>query len=288
VAAVPLVGFILLTWLLLWRQFLLLRELRVDNQSLEQRVEARTRDLEDLQTTLLRTERLNTLASLGAGIAHDLNNFLGVIRTSAQLIQQDLDSERVPSGRHLDRIHASSERAASLTRRIMGLARRDLAPPAVLDLGEELDHLEDLLRMLLPRNIELRLEQAPEPFPVLTRRSNLEQVLVNLVSNARDAMPEGGFVTIRLGSIPGPEGRLVQMLVEDSGPGLPPVVLEHLFEFFITTKGEGLGTGLGLATVKALVDGDLGTVRVQSSAAGCRFIITYPLAVRVESLTPVG
>jgi signal transduction histidine kinase len=277
VAGTSLVGFILLAWILLLRQFLLLQEMKMANQTLEQRVAARTRDLEVMQSVVLRTERLNTMASLGAGIAHDLNNFLGVISSSVQLIQQELDGVPQPEDRHLARIHASSDQAASLTRRLLSFARKDSEPALLLDLAEALAQQEDLLRMLLPRNIQLRLELAPGRFPVLTRKSNLEQILVNLVCNAKDAMPQGGAVTIRLGPAPGPHGPLVQLEVEDDGPGLPPEVLEHLFEFFVTTKAEGEGTGLGLATVKALVDRDRGTVRVDRSLRrGCRFILCYP------------
>jgi signal transduction histidine kinase len=278
---VPLVVFIGLTWLLLLRQFMLLRDLRRQNQSLEGRVQERTRALESMQAVVLRTERLNTLCTLGAGIAHDLNNFLGVIHTSVQLIEQEPDGGPATRDRHLARIQASSERAIALTGRLLGFARRDAEPRGRLDLAEALLQLEDLLRMLLPRNIGLSLELAPGPFPVFTRKANLEQILVNLVGNAKDAMPGGGAVTIRLGVVPGPEGARIQLQVEDTGPGLPPMVLEHLFEIFITTKGEGKGTGLGLATVKALVEGDGGTVSVRSGpGTGCRFLISYPTAVR--------
>jgi len=278
IAKVPLVVFIPLTWLLLFRQFMLLRDLRRQNQSLEQRVTDRTRDLQSMQAVLLRTERLNTLCTLGAGIAHDLNNFLGVIHSSVQLIEQELDGSPAPRDRHLVRIHASSERAVSLTRRLLGFARRESEPTEVLDLGEELLKIEDLLRMLLPRNIGLSLERTPGAFPCLTRKSNLEQILVNLVCNAKDAMPEGGNVTIRLAALPGLDAPRIQLEVEDNGPGLPPMVMEHLFESFITTKGEGMGTGLGLSTVRALVEGDGGVVSVRSSSdAGCRFLITYPM-----------
>jgi signal transduction histidine kinase len=276
VAGTSLVGFILLAWLLLLRQFLLLQEMKTANQSLEARVAARTLDLEAMQSVVLRTERLNTMASLGAGIAHDLNNFLGVISSSVQLIQQELDGSPQPEDRHLARIHASTDRAASLTKRLLGFGRKE-SEALPLDLAEALAQQEDLLRMLLPRSIQLRLELAPGRFPVLTRKSNLEQILVNLVSNAKDAMPQGGAVTIRLGPVRGPDGPLVQLEVEDNGPGLPAEVLDHLFEFFVTTKAEGDGTGLGLATVKALVDGDRGTVRVDSCPGrGCRFILCYP------------
>jgi signal transduction histidine kinase len=278
-ARFPQVGFVTLTWLLLLRQFILLRDLRDQNQSLEQRVRERTRDLEAMQDVVLRTERLNTLSILGAGIAHDLNNFLGVIHTSAQLLQEPEADGPARRERLLARILASSGRAAALTGRLLGFARRAPETPRVLDLAQELAQLEDLLRLLLPRNVQLRLERAPGSCPVRTCKSSLEQILVNLVGNARDAMPGGGTVTLRLERGSGPDGARVRLQVEDDGPGLPPEVHEHLFEPFVTTKGEGKGTGLGLATVKNLVQGDGGTVQVDSRpGAGCRFLIDYPLA----------
>lgn len=278
-AKASLIGFISLTFLLLFRQFILLRDLKRQNYSLERRVKERTQDLEAMQTVILRTERLNTLSSIGAGIAHDLNNFLGVIYTSLQLIDQQLEAVPTTLNKHLARIQASTDRAISLTKRLLGFARKDLEPPRALDLAHELAHLEELLRMLLPANIDLQLELAPGPILVLSRKSHLEQILVNLVCNAKDAMPDGGAITIRLDPFHGPEGPMVQFQVEDTGPGLPPVVMEHLFEFFITTKGEGKGTGLGLPTVKLLVEGDGGTLGVESSPGkGCRFLINYPQA----------
>ena len=112
-----------------------------------------------------------------------------------------------------------------------------------------------------------------------TLQTRLEQILVNLLGNTKDAMPEGGNVTIRLAAAQGPDGPIILLEVKDDGPGLPPIVMDHLFEPFITTKGEGKGTGLGLSTVRALVVGDGGAVSVRSSpSAGCLFLITYPMA----------
>jgi len=278
-ARASLIGFILLTFLLLFRQFMLLQDLRKQNHSLERRVKERTQDLEVMQAVLLRTERLNTLSTLGAGVAHDLNNFLAVIQTSVELIEEQLEAIPAALSKHVSRIHASTDRAISLTKRLLGFARKDQEPPGAIDLAQELAHLEDLLRMLLPHNIRLQMDLSSGSFPVLSRKSNLEQILVNLVSNAKDAMPDGGDVTIRLKALPGPEGPRAQIQVEDTGPGLHPSVLEHLFELFVTTKGEGKGTGLGLPTVKLLVEGDGGTVRVISSPGeGCKFLLSYPMA----------
>jgi signal transduction histidine kinase len=272
-----LIGFILLTFLLLFRQFLLLSDLRLQNHSLDRRVQERTRDLEAIQAAVLRTERLNTLSTLGAGIAHDLNNFLGVVHTSVQLIEEHPEGVPPALGPHFSRIRASCERAVALTKRLLRFARKDAEPPMVLDLAWELGLQEELLRMLLPRGIALHLEVAPGAFPVLSRKSHLEQILVNLVCNAKDALTEGGTVTIRLDAPE--EGPGVRVRVEDDGPGMPDEVLEHLFEFFITTKGEGKGTGLGLPTVKFLVEADGGTLSVVSRPGeGCSFLILYPLA----------
>jgi hypothetical protein len=129
-AKAPLVGFILLTFLLLFRQFMLLRDLRRQNQSLERRVKDRTRDLEAMQAAVLRTERVNTLSTLSAGIAHDLNNFLGVIHTSVQLIEQQVEAVPATLGHHLARIQASTVRAVALTRRLLGFGRKESEPPA--------------------------------------------------------------------------------------------------------------------------------------------------------------
>jgi signal transduction histidine kinase len=279
----PLVGLVALTWLLLLRQFMLLRDLRLQNQTLELRVRQRTQDLEAMQEAVLRTQRLNTVSSLGAGIAHDLNNYLAVIHASAQLMQQ----EQAPAGSapdpNLVRIHTTAARAGSLTRRLLKFARRTPEPPTVLDLAAELARMEDLLRMLVPASTRLELDLPEDPCPVRTRRSSLEQILVNLVSNARDAMPDGGAIRVRLQA--GPGGG-VEILVEDTGPGVPSEVMEHLFELFVTTKGEGKGTGLGLATVKSLVEDDGGGVRVESRPGeGSRFFIHYPVAV---AETPAG
>jgi signal transduction histidine kinase len=174
VAGVPLVGFIVLTWLLLVRQFLLLRELRLFNRSLEDRVVDRTRDLEAMQSAVLRTERLNTMASLGAGIAHDLNNFLVIIQSSVEMLQEGTEGNLIEHQRNLERLHATTGRAAALASRLLRFARTDPEPRQALDLAGELERQEDLLRILLPTNIRLRMELAPGPFPILSRPSNLE------------------------------------------------------------------------------------------------------------------
>ena len=273
------IGFLALTGLLVLRQFLLLQEVSRAKSSLEERVEARTQEMKAIQTTLLRTERLNTVAILGAGLTHDLNNLLGVVSASAELLQDQLAQARVAESEQLRRIIRASDKASSLTRRLMGFVRKDTDPPRVILLAEELALLEDLFRILLPRTVTLRLETAPGLFPILSRRTHIEQILVNLVSNSRDATPSGGTITLRLDGLQGETGPLARIQVQDTGPGLPESVMQHLFEPFITTKLNGKGTGLGLASVKALVEGDGGAVAVSNAPGqGCTFTLTYPLA----------
>ena len=277
--SVPVLGFISLTGVLVLRQFLLHRELKQANAFLEERVLARTRDLDTIQAMLLRNERLNTVAILGAGITHDLNNLLGVVRASAELAEEEGGLLQGPGALHLRRINAATDQAAALTKRLMGFVRKETELPTVLSLALEMVHLEELIRILLPRTVALRMEAAHGLFHVLTCRTNLEQVMVNLVSNARDAMPTGGTITVCLDGVHGSEGYLARIQVTDTGPGLPDEVQAHLFEPFITTKELGQGTGLGLASVKALVNGDGGTVEVESrKGLGCTFTVCYPLA----------
>jgi signal transduction histidine kinase len=274
----PMMGFLALTVLLVLRQYLLLLELRRTNSDLEERVRDRTRDLELLQTAMLRTERMNTVASLGAGISHDLNNLLGVVMATAETIEVDRTQGRLSSAKALERIRGALEKATALTGRLMGFGRKDAGHAQVVSLAHELALLQDLLRLLLPRSVEIRLEAAPGEFPVRTCRTHLEQVLVNLVSNARDAMPAGGKVTIRLDEIRSEGAALARIQVADNGPGLAQAVEEHLFEPFFTTKEAGKGTGLGLPSVKALVEGDGGTVAVRNQPGlGCTFILVYPM-----------
>lgn len=277
----PLLTFLVITGVMVWRQFLLFRELKVWNQELEARVLARTRSLESLQSLMLKTERMNAMATLGAGLAHDLNNLLSVIRNSAELMQMDLAEGQKPSDRDLGRIVEAAGQAGTLTHRVMAFGRKEseVEGPGVMDLCEAVASSQELVRMLLPRNIDLRLEGQVEPCPVRLDSAVLEQVLVNLVGNARDAMPEGGRVTLRLRDEVAPGGHhLAVMEVGDTGPGIPREIQEAIFEAFFTTKPTGKGTGLGLASVRALVEAQGGTVGVESlPGQGATFRLTFPM-----------
>ena len=269
-------GFLAVCGLLLVRQVLLLRELRHANERLEERVAARTRALEDMHGLLLRTERMNSVATLGAGLAHDLNNALTVVRSTAEVARLQADAGRSASIQELDRILVAAEQSSALTRRLMDFARRKGEPPGPVELTALVRDLEAVLQMLLPRKVALAMELADAPLPVVGSRDRLEQVLVNLVANARDAMPDGGRVTIRLRR--DSEGRMALLEVADAGHGMPPEVVARLFEPFFTTKPAGQGTGLGLASVRVLVEELGGAIQVETTpGAGATFRLSFPL-----------
>jgi len=277
----PLLTFLGITGLLVLRQFILLREVRAANARLEERVAQRTQSLEKMQALMLRTERMNTMATLGAGLAHDLNNLLGAIRNSAELMQMEVEEGQAPSHRDLTRIMEASGKAGGLTHRLMAFARQEtsLESHVHLELTEAVVSMEELLRMMLPRSIQLDCKIEVFDCLVPIDSTLLEQVLVNLVSNAKDAMPEGGKVTIRLhpGSMPG-GGPAAILEVSDTGPGIPPEIQESIFDSFFTTKPEGKGTGLGLASVKALMEAQEGTIHLESrSDRGATFILAFPI-----------
>jgi len=278
--------FLVMVVLLLLRQFQAIRDLQVARLFLEQRVQQRTRALEQAQDTLLRTERMNTLALMGAGLAHDLNNLLCAMKGSAELAVLQLEEGQTLAPRELARIANTADRAASLTRRLMGYVRAEAEELSALDLGQELLQMEATLRLLLPRSVELHLEMpADEALLAGSTRTRLEQMLVNLVANARDAMPGGGRLDIclRPGS-PG-AGRVV-IEVADSGTGMTPEIQERIFEPFFTTKPPGKGTGLGLPSLKAMVEADGGALEVASTPGqGSTFRILLP-RLQEEPVSP--
>ncbi|WP_306590349.1 sensor histidine kinase [Geothrix sp. 21YS21S-4] len=276
--------FLAIVALLLLRQLQAIRDLRAARATLEDRVRQRTEALEEAQEALLRTERLNTLALMGAGLAHDLNNLLSVMKSAAEMAVLNLESGRPPALADLSRITVTAERAADLTGRLMRFVRREAEEVAPTDLTWELRDMETTLRMILPRTVELLIEvPAEEALVVLSSRPRLEQMLVNLVANARDAMPAGGRLTIR--AAPAPERDVAKIDVADSGTGMTPEVLERIFDPFFTTKPLGKGTGLGLPSLRALVEEGGGRLEVASEPGkGSRFSIFLPLMSSAEGL----
>ncbi len=243
------------------------------------------REKHELETRLYRAQKLESLGLLAGGIAHDFANLLTVILTSTSLAsarsQDPLVSEE------LSAITGAAERGALLTRQLLAISRTHPLTLQAVDLGERLRSLASLLHRILPERIALELSDDGEPPLAQGDPSQLDQVLMNLCINARDAMPDGGVLRIRTELVPAdPEtpvgdnpGPWVAVSVTDSGSGMPPDVVERVFEPFFTTKPDRVGTGLGLAVVFSIVrqhNGSItctqhGRARARRSASCCRW-----------------
>lgn len=263
----------------LLRGILALRDLQRLSSALENRVVARTQDLVIMQDAMLRTERMNAMAVLGAGMAHDLNNALATIRACAELALARLEDGRAPETKDLSHILVAADQSAALTRRLMSFGRSEDEPLKAICLRDELSHMETILRMLIGRTISLRLELGDMSVPILGARAQIEQIFVNLVANARDAMPAGGDITIRLSQTISAGHPIARIEVEDTGEGMSPEIQAKIFSPFFTTKGPGRGTGLGLASVRQLMHDLGGTLAVASQPeVGTTFVLRFPLA----------
>ncbi len=246
-------------------------------------------DRKRLEEELFHAQKMESIGRLAGGVAHDFNNIL-----TAVLGYTDLARARVPAdsvvGGHLRSVREAGERAAELTSQLLGFARKQVISPKLLDINVEVAHTEKMLRRLIGDQIELRVELAKCPLCVNADPGQLQQVLVNLAVNARDAMPEGGTLTIatsdstlssaaarRIGSIR--PGRYVTLVLTDTGMGMSDEVRRNIFEPFYTTKEVGKGTGLGLATCHGIAEQNGGRITVKSVPnRGSTFTVYLPFA----------
>jgi two-component system, cell cycle sensor histidine kinase and response regulator CckA len=242
---------------------------------------------------LQEAQRLESVGRLAGGVAHDFNNLLTVILGGSEALREALAAERPAIVEEVEQIHAAGERARDLTRQLLAFARRQVTTRVPLDLNGVVRGSEQLLRRVLGENVEIHTSLAQGLWPVLGDAGQLEQVIVNLAVNARDAMPRGGRLTLETrnarASRPGsaPAGEVVQLLVRDTGVGMSPEVKAHLFEPFFTTKPQGRGTGLGLATVHGIVAQAGGQVQVESEpGVGTIFEISLPRGA--QEVVPVA
>jgi PAS domain S-box-containing protein len=248
-----------------------------------------------LENELRQAQRVDALGRLAGGIAHDFNNLLTVILTSAAVLKL-----RFPSAEPQDDLQAiegSAQKAAELTRQLLAFSRKQVQRPRVLDLGQCVEGTQKLLRRLLPEEIRVVFRRGPTPIRVKADPGQIEQVVINLAVNARDAMPNGGTLTISTseGSIEpalgtsGPVTRCAILRVTDNGLGMDEATCERVFEPFFTTKPFGQGTGLGLATVHGIVTQSGGTIRVESEPGrGATFEIRLPLSEEAETALTEG
>jgi len=241
-----------------------------------------------LESQLLQAQKMDAIGRLAGGVAHDFNNLLTIITSYSELA---LDS--IPPGSPLQakvqEILAAARRAADLTRQLLAFSRKQMQALRVVDLNQVVGQITKLLPRLIGEDIELTFTAAHKLGMIKADPVQIEQILMNLAANARDAMPEGGRLTIETADVylddayvqqkhaVIPTGHYVQLTVSDNGVGIPPEELPHIFEPFYTTKAEGKGTGLGLATVYGIVKQNAGFIWVYSeSGMGTVFKIYLP------------
>ena len=238
-----------------------------------------------LERQLFQSQRMEALGTLAGGIAHDFNNILTVIIGNANLAR-DLVKE-TPGvdpliSSCLEEIEISGESAGSLTQQLLAFGRRQLVRPEVLDLGDSLAEMEGMLRRVIAEDIKLEINTDPATPRIVAAASQVQQVVLNLVVNARDAMPMGGVITVETfgRKLPAQDGpghdEYAVLCVRDTGRGIEPDSLDHIFEPFFTTKPVGKGTGLGLATVHGIIKQLGGQIQVASEIGkGTAFEISF-------------
>ncbi len=244
-------------------------------------------EAERLRVQLQQSQRLESLGQLAGGVAHDFNNLLAVILGYAKFIERRAEPDTRDQHDSAE-IRKAGERATRLTRQLLSFARREVVRPRVLDLTGVVLEMEELLRRTLGEQVVLRTSLAPDLWPIMADHGQLEQILLNLTVNARDAMPDGGTLTLDTENIevdgvyatahPALEpGRYVRLRVSDSGMGMDRETVGRAFEPFFTTKAKGDGTGLGLATVHGIVTQAGGSVQIYSEPGlGTTFTILLP------------
>ncbi|MET0657261.1 MAG: PAS domain-containing protein, partial [Steroidobacteraceae bacterium] len=264
-------------------------ELAVLNATLESRVEERSRELRLAEEALRHAQKMEAVGQLTGGIAHDFNNLLTGIIGGLEILQRRIASGRMDDAeRFMSAAHASATRAAALTQRLLAFSRQQQLDAKPLQLNDLVRSMTDLLSRTLDENISLHLELDPHLWLIEADRNQLESALLNVIINARDAMPLGGRVTIstckqQLQAQTGPRyrelqpGDYVSLRISDTGTGMPPEVLERAFDPFFTTKPVGQGTGLGLSMIYGFVKQSRGHVRLESElGAGTPVALLLP------------
>jgi two-component system cell cycle sensor histidine kinase/response regulator CckA len=246
-----------------------------------------------LRDKLAQAQKMEAVGRLAGGIAHDFNNILTAISGFGGFVADELPPTS-PLRTDVEQILRAASRAASLTRQLLTFSRKHVVRPELVDVNRVVVNLEPMLRRVLREDIELRIELATVPGIVLADRSQLDQVLLNLSINAKDAMPAGGVLTITTARAAGEQfrddraGDYVALTVSDTGVGMDAQVQAHLFEPFFTTKEPGKGTGLGLATVHGIVEQSGGCISVYSEPHhGTSFTVFLPRQPQSPLVTTV-
>lgn len=248
-----------------------------------------------LEEELRQAQKLEAVAKLAGGIAHDFNNLLMAISGNAELLQIDCEAGS-ENGEIIAEILHASERAAALIEQLLAYSRKQILQPRVMDLSGVFRGLNQMLGRLLGEDVAIVHHLDAEPLPVLVDPSQMEQVVMNLATNARDAMPDGGTLVFTTGRLEVPEGeahplldpgRYAVLRVQDTGTGIPPENLRRIFDPFFTTKEMGRGTGLGLSTVHGIIKQSGGEITVESrQGEGTEFQVFLPLHEQEEGRAP--
>ncbi|MBI5492715.1 MAG: MEDS domain-containing protein [Deltaproteobacteria bacterium] len=292
-------------------------ERKKQNDELEKRVRERTRELvranealkaeiserkraeserEEMQAQLLQSQKTETIGKLAGGIAHDFNNLMTIIGSFSNLALKEGHSGRLNT--YIEQIRAASERASGLTRQLLIFSRNQLIEPSLINLNSCIDEMLKMLYRLIGENVRIKKDLQQDLWTVRADKGNIEQLIMNLVVNAKDAMPHGGRITISTVNVSAEKaahaacsrtGGSVRLTVADNGAGMDPGVSEHIFEPFFSTKGAGIGAGLGLAVVKNIVKEHGGEIRVESALGqGTAFEVYLPAETTSPALRPAG
>jgi two-component system, cell cycle sensor histidine kinase and response regulator CckA len=240
-----------------------------------------------IEAQFIEAQKMEVVGHLAGGVAHDFNNILGVIIGYSDLAMQELGSES-PAHKHIEEIQHAADRAVGLTRQLLLFSRKQTVLPVVLDLNEVIESMNKILRRLVDENIEFKAVPGKQIGRIKADSGHIGQVLMNLTVNARDAMPNGGKLTIETANVTLDEnyvrthqavtpGNYVALFVKDTGIGMSDEVKARLFEAFFTTKPKGKGTGLGLTTCQTILKQCGGHIDVKSeSGKGTTFEIYFP------------
>ena len=246
-----------------------------------------------LEEQLRQSQKLEAIGRLAGGVAHDFNNILMSIMGAADLLLMQLPGNDAARD-EANEIKQSVDRGAGLTRQLLAFSRRQATRLRIFSLGDVVRGMDTMLRRLIGPEIEFEIVSPPEPLSIVADSGQVEQVVLNLVVNARDAMPEGGRVTVRveeveldetaaLAFVEGKPGRYARLSVADTGMGIDAATRAKLFEPFFTTKEQGKGTGLGLSIVYGIVKQSGGYITVASEPGrGATFLIYFPIATAPE------